>query len=631
MGTEQPCSGRGTDGTSSGGGLSDDLRDQVLQYVGERLSAGDILVTPEQLRTAAREGYEQLAGVSPGPEVNGDLVAALQAVNAEDAGVFVVPGVENWIARSVLAEVRKQGWTLAEVMERGNQAIREFLRTPRARGLLGQLGLAPKQLNLSRCLRSMVNAVAGREDPVQRRSVERLAQLRAGAKQRAPATKAPAAGVVVHTRDLAELTGRPEPMPSEEEAAQRTQDEARAQTRIRKAQLGQLVAHLDTYVQMGKITPEDAERLRKLDRVEQAVRSGKASAEQGSKIRNSILTGKARDRLEHRVREAVDHAVVYTQVFQALRRIEARFDPALRFLIRHRDGVNADRNADGEAPDLHVVAGALVEDMEALHLLIDMMDRKDAEVRMIAARLPPYSLIERRDQDRIETLVVAESFVDDLRGLSEEELASRLHAEDRKVRSRTAADMLCATALINRLIKPTPFRKEIRLLKLNLIVEEFFRGTEDVEDARARAQEFLRTRLSSLYPDISEDESAEIERRSEEIIEAAEQRVLRERQERGAEKTTPAAGGPGRDRVDDASALSEEEVQQGVQIHRVAMRVAGRLRQVPLKIMADPDDGSQFIVVQRDPDTGDMVPALRRGAKRYVQRGRDGSWELARE
>lgn len=631
MGTEQPETGLVPGEAAPNSGLAEDVRDQILQYVGERLSAGDILVTSQQFTAAACEGYEQLVGRSPEPGMSRDLSLALEEVNAQDVGVFVVPGVENWISRSVLAEVRKRGWTLAEVMEQGNQAMRDFLRAPKARGLLGQLGLAPKQLSLSRCLRSMVNAVAGREDPVQRRSAERLAQLRAAAKQRPGADPTAATGLVVHTRDLAELTGGPEPMPSEEEAAQRTKDEARAQGQIRKAQLGQLVAHLDTYVKLGKITPEDAQRLTKLDRVEQAVRSGKATAEQGSKVRNSILSGNVRDRLERHVREAVDHAVVYTQVFNALRRIDPRFDGALRFLARHKGDVNAERGPDGESPDLGGVARALVEDIETLHQLIDLMDRKDAEVRMIAARLPPYSLIGRRGQERIENLVVEESFVDDLRGLSEADLAARLHGADPKMRSRTAAEMLCATALINRLIKPTPFRKEMRLLKLNLIVEEFFRGTEDVDDARARAQEFLRTRLRGLYPDMSEEESAEIERRGGEIIEAAEQRVLQERRERAATQVKPSAGNEALETGADASTLTAEEVALGVQIHRIGMRVAGRVRQVPLKVMPDPDDVSRSVVVQRDPDTGEMVPQLRRGAKRYVQRGRDGSWELARD
>ena len=630
MGAEEP--GSETDSGAGQAGLADDQQAQVLEYMGERLNAGEILVTSEQLLTAACEGYQQLVGHEPDGTVRRELEAALTAVNADDPGVFVIPGVENWISRAVLADVRRLRWTLAEVMEQGQQAVREFLRSPKAGALLGQLGLTPKQLNLSRCHRSIVNAVAGREDPVQRHSAERLAQLRAAAGKRTAASAAAPGGLVVRTRDLSELTGGPEPMPTEEEAAQRTKDEAQAQAKIRKQQLGQLVAHLDSYVKMGKIKPEDADRLRKLDRVDLAVKSGKATAEQGSKIRNSILTGQVRDRLEKQVKGAVDHAVVYTQVFQALRRIDERYDPALRFLVRHKADVNAENSPDGDPPDLRELALALVDEMEALHLLIDLMDRKDAEVRMIAARLPPYSLIVRREQERIENLVVEESFVDDLRGLQDEELTERLHSDDRKARSRVAADMLCATALINRLIKPTPFRKEVRLLKLNLIVEEFFRGTENMEDARAQAQEFLRTRLRSLYPDISEEESAEIKRRGDEIIEAAEQRVLQERREKGEAAAAAAGGGePEATSGEGASTLSEEEVNLGVQIHRVSMRVAGRARQVPLKVMADPDDMSRFYVVQRDPDTGETVPLLRRGAKRYVQRGRDGTWEVARD
>ena len=41
--------------------------------------------------------------------------------------------------------------------------------------------------------------------------------------------------------------------------------------------------------------------------------------------------------------------------------------------------------------------------------------------------------------------------------------------------------MLSVNALIGSLIKRTPFRKQIRVLKISLIVEEFFRSTEDAE------------------------------------------------------------------------------------------------------------------------------------------------------
>jgi hypothetical protein len=82
----------------------------------------------------------------------------------------------------------------------------------------------------------------------------------------------------------------------------------------------------------------------------------------------------------------------------------------------------------------------------------------------------------------------------------------------------------------------------------------------------------------------------------------------------------------------DTEELTDEDRQQGVQIHRVSVRgSAGRIRQIPYKIMPDPDDGSRFLIVQRDPESGDMVPSLRRGTKRYVERARDGTWEMSRD
>ena len=65
-------------------------------------------------------------------------------------------------------------------------------------------------------------------------------------------------------------------------------------------------------------------------------------------------------------------------------------------------------------------------------------------------------------------------------------------------------------------------------------------------------------------------------------------------------------------------------------IHRIPMRVAGRVRQIPHKLMPDPDDPARHVIAQRDPETGELVPARRGGSKRYVVKGREG-WALERE
>ena len=102
---------------------------------------------------------------------------------------------------------------------------------------------------------------------------------------------------------------------------------------------------------------------------------------------------------------------------------------------------------------------------------------------MIAGGLPPYSNVMRHGQYHVDTMVIEPGFVEELRSLSEDEMAMRLNDPEKKVQLHTAACMMCMNALIQRMIKATSFRKEIRILKLNLIVDEFFRGTDDVEEA----------------------------------------------------------------------------------------------------------------------------------------------------
>jgi hypothetical protein len=77
--------------------------------------------------------------------------------------------------------------------------------------------------------------------------------------------------------------------------------------------------------------------------------------------------------------------------------------------------------------------------------------------------------------------------------------------------------------------------------------------------------------------------------------------------------------------------VSEDERQKGVQIGRVEMRVGGGMRRIPLKIMPDEDDPSLYVIVQRDPERGELKPQMRRGQKRMVEKGRDGMWRPAKK
>ena len=129
--------------------------------------------------------------------------------------------------------------------------------------------------------------------------------------------------------------------------------------------------------------------------------------------------------------------------------------------------------------------------------------------------------------------------------------------------------MLSLIGLVTSIFKATPFRKELRLLRINLVIDEFFRSTEDVEEARERAQQFLRSRLEKLYPDITAEETAEIKQRSEDMIAASEKRVVAERlAARGAQQKKSTSEEPD-------SRLSEEERKLGVKLVRVLIHTGG--------------------------------------------------------
>jgi hypothetical protein len=46
--------------------------------------------------------------------------------------------------------------------------------------------------------------------------------------------------------------------------------------------------------------------------------------------------------------------------------------------------------------------------------------------------------------------------------------------------------------------------------------------------------------------------------------------------------------------------------------------------------MADPDDAEKLLIVRRDSASNSIAPALQRGAKRYVEKDRDGFWKMVK-
>ena len=309
----------------------------------------------------------------------------------------------------------------------------------------------------------------------------------------------------------------------------------------------------------------------------------------------------------------------------------------------------------------------LIGDKNLLNDLVDIMVRKDPEIRLLDVRLPPYNAILQRSLEKIDNLTIEEEFVDELRTLSGDGMSERLNSLDAELRVRPAADMRCFINLIDHVVKRTHFRKKIRMLRVAQSLEEFnqniediFRATSDAQRARKQAEQFINRGLRHFLSELEPDEVEEIKQRTAAALSAAEQAVqsealLEAEILQGAESVLDAEPPqaeplpnpkpalreesykvnspppPEPLQSDDDLNLSSEEIGRGIQIGRVEMRIAGRNKRIPQKIMPDPDNPGKFCIAQRDPETGDLIPQMRRGARRHVMKGRGGGWLLEKQ
>ena len=73
--------------------------------------------------------------------------------------------------------------------------------------------------------------------------------------------------------------------------------------------------------------------------------------------------------------------------------------------------------------------------------------------------------------------------------------------------------------------------------------------------------------------------------------------------------------------------LSDVERSRGALLADVEIRVDGQRTTVPGVVMPSPEDSQRMVLVERDAQTGELAPQMRRGRPRYVNRRPDGSWQ----
>lgn len=612
------------------------------------MEKGEALISNQHFEAVIVREYQEFVEGEPSAMALKQIRRMVATVNSAHPETFLAQGMQNGVKKAFEKGARKLKWDVAKIQAKGNSTLRRFKRREEVADLFEEVNLRSDKIDLLHCIVGTIQELEGvkgdkdgAHDTKTDEAVETwgdvgfpedvsgmsLEESTFGAEEGGGREKPGKES----KEDLAELqeavlTGEVE----QKEIAERTRQQEVRRYKIEVEEYERVPKNLPGLVESGAISSDEAEKVKELHEVEMRLSRGEIDKKEASRIRNSILDTKVRDELDRKVKEVVDQSVRYLHAFESMQNINPDYDGALIFLIQHKELVVAEKDS---GIDPTAVLRGLMEDEPLLEKVIGIMERQDQELRMLTVRLPPYNAIMKRGLEKIGNMTIDESFIGDLRTLSQEDMSERLNSPKAEVRVRPAGDMRCLISLIDHLTKPTRFRKEIRLLRVTQQLEEFFRSTSDLKEARHQAENFLERRLRRLFPDISTEETSEIRQRGAQMIDEIEQKIRDERKEEIEEKrhygqqqqgARPEASGEGEDEIE----LTEEERKKGVTIGRVEMRVAGTQRRIPNKIMPDPDDESRFVIAHRDADTGEVSPQMRRGAKRYVERGKDGLWQL---
>ena len=626
---------------ASSGDLTHEMCIALWTRVIERLENGEVFTANRHFEVAIGEEYEELTGRQAAAPTRDYIQRMVEAVNALHPTTYLKQGVQNGVARAFEEGVRRLRWDVTKIQADGARAIKRFSRQESVRDLLQGANVRLDQTALLECVKDAVEAVERQQSAREAAFAARAVAASATAALMSPAPAAASEAAAAAAQAPPETPAVPETPAafasdpevqealeagqiSQEEIGQRFEEAEQRRAELAKEEHGKVAKYLPRYVERKLLTDDEADKVKALLKVDEQLAKGEIDERQATRIRNSYMDGTSRAAVEHKLQEAVDGSVRYLQVFDAMQRIHPDYDEALAFLIGNKELVTAQ---EGDSVDPGATLNSLASNEKLLGRLIDIMDRKDQEIRLLAIRLPPYSKIMRAGLERIGNLTIEEGFVADLRNVTLDAMSERLNSPQKEARVRPAADMRCMINLVDHVIKRTRFRKELRMLKIAQTLEDFYRETSDPAEARQRAENFLAMRVRRLFPDLSVQESNELKQRSAELIDSIEAKVLERH------PAAPSRGEGGKKQVfaaDDLDELSPEEVERGIQIGRVELRVAGNARAVPLKIMPDPDDPERTVIATRDRATGELIPQLQRNLKRYVERGRDGTWRVTR-
>ena len=501
--------------------LSPKLKLELWKRIDRRLSRGDVMITNEQFVRAMVRDFRKVLQINPDRHAIEEMVEMVQTVNETRPETFLTMGINNAITKFFRdAEERTQGEAGAQ--EEIHARIVEMVKEGHTALFLESIGVDVDDAALNPRIESAIIRIVegkklkaaprrGSSAPRRRRPTSEMVSVRSTVEEAASdGAEAPAAA----------------PPPTEQEQQQYIGEEKKRVEITARAELERAPRHLDSYVQQNMLSEKEAVDLRTLYGIDERLAKGEIDEAEADRLRSEISEG-VRDKIQQRLRAAVDHSVHYLNVFEALGRLPKERDGALEFLIDFADLVAADE----KDVELAGVTKALEEDDELVENLGILMERKDHGIRMLFANMPPFRHV-FGPGEKIGKWVIEAKFVADLRSLSIDEVSEQLNASETETRVRAAANIKCMVALLNLLMRPTAVHAEIRRLRIHLRIRRTLESGADERDGRNKVQQFLKRRLHNLYPDLTREERAGIEEWSNKLLAGRGEQVENEGEDR---------------------------------------------------------------------------------------------------
>ena len=359
--------------------LPPQLKFSLWRRIDRRLQRGEVLITTDQFQKVMEREFRKLLRVPAPRKVKELLRGMIVKVNNSHPEAYLTLGIKNAVTtylRDVQARIEGESASdrddvlgmIKQMVDGGRTAF--FLESIGVE--IGERGVSPR---IEDAIKRIVDGQRLR--PTEQATTQRIRRRGSGAEW-----------VPVRTREDEKAAPPPEDgpaqaeAPSEQEQKDRIRAEREAEQQIAEKEMLKAPQHLDSWVKQDLVSEEEAVSLRELYSVNERLKKGEIDPEEAERIRSG-MDAAVRENIEKRLRQAVDYAVLYLNVFTALKRIPEERDEVLKFAIRHKSLVMA----TDEGIDLGPMTVELEQDEELLDGLVRLIDRRDQEVRMIAARL----------------------------------------------------------------------------------------------------------------------------------------------------------------------------------------------------------------------------------------------------